>query len=88
MLCTDEQWRVFDKFCAERYRENGCQTSKTIMREKRQKIIQILQNDPTAEAYSSKFKFWVKQRRFSLINYFPLGLKDVLCLLLKKQVSY
>ena len=88
MLSICEQWKVFEKFCNERYGENGCQTSKTISREKGQKIIRLLQNDPAAEAYSSKFKFWVKQRGFSLINYSPLGLKDVLCLWSKKQVSY
>ena len=78
MLCIDEQRKVFKTFCAERYGENGCQTSKTIAREKGQKIIRLLPNDPVAEAYSSKFKFWVKQRGFSLINYSPLHLKDVL----------
>ena len=88
MLSICEQQKVFEKFCNERYGENGCQTSKTISREKGQKIIRLLQNDPAAEAYSSKFKFWVKQRGFSLINYSPLGLKDVLCLPSKKQVSY
>ena len=88
MLCIDEQRKVFERFCAERYGENGCQTSKTIAREKGQKIIRLLRNHPVAEAYSSKFKFWVKQRGFSLINYSPLDLKDVLCLPSKKQVSY
>ena len=88
MLCIDEQWKVFETFCAERYGENGCQTSKTIAREKGQKIIRLLRNDPVAEAYSSKFKFWVKQHGFSLINYSPLGLKDVLCIPSKKQVRF
>ena len=88
MLCISEQREVFEKFCTERYGENGCQTSKTISREKGRKIIRLLQNDPSAEAYSSKFKFWVRQRGFSLITYSPFGLKDVLCLPLKKQVSY
>ena len=79
---------IFETFCAERYGENGCQTSKTIVREKGQKIIRPLQNDPVAEAYSSKFKFWVKQCGFSLTNYSPFGLKDVLCLPSKKQVRF
>ena len=57
MLCTDEQWNVFETFCAERHGENyGCQMSKTIVREKGQKIIRLLQNNPMAEVYSSKFK--------------------------------
>ena len=50
MLCIDEQRKVFETFCAERYGENGCQTSKTIVREKGQKIIRLLQDDPAAEA--------------------------------------
>ena len=55
MLSICEQQKVFEKFCNERYGENGCQTSKTISREKGQKIIRLLQNDPAAEAYNSKF---------------------------------
>ena len=51
MLCIDEQRKVFERFCAERYGENGCQTSKTIAREKGQKIIRLLRNHPVAEAY-------------------------------------
>ena len=38
MLHIDEQQSVFETFCSERYGENGCQTSKTITREKGQKI--------------------------------------------------
>ena len=51
MLCIDEQRKVFETFCAERYGENGCQTSKTIAREKGQSIIRLLRNDLVAEAY-------------------------------------
>ena len=68
-------------FCAKRYRENGCRTSKTIARQKGQKIRKIIRSlwdDPVAEAYSSKF--WVKQRRFRLINCSLLDVKDGLCL--------
>ena len=54
MLSISEQRKVFKKFCTERYGENGCQTSKTISREKRQKIIQLLQNDPAAEALGTQ----------------------------------
>ena len=58
MTCIDEQRNVFESFCSERYGENGCQTSKTIAREKGQKIVRLLQNDPAADAYSTKFKFY------------------------------
>ena len=56
MSHIDEQQSVFETFCSERYGENGCQTSKTITREKGQKIIRLLQNDPVADAYGPKFK--------------------------------
>lgn len=89
MSSIDEQREVFETYCTERYvGESGSQTSKTVTREKGQKIVKLLRNEPGTEAFGSKFKFWVKQRGFSLINYSPLGLKDVLCLPSKKQVSY
>ena len=54
MLSISEQRKVFEKFCTERYGENGCQTSKTISREKGQKIIRLLQNDPADEALGTQ----------------------------------
>jgi len=39
MLSIDQQWEIWE-FCAEQYRENGWQTSKTIMQEKGQKTME------------------------------------------------
>ena len=43
MSSVDQQWEIWE-FCAEQYRENGWQTSKTIMQEKGQKITRRLWN--------------------------------------------
>ena len=43
----------FVRFCSERFGENGCQTSKTIAREKGQKTIHRLRNDPIADTCGS-----------------------------------
>ena len=87
-MSIEEQRQSFETFCLERYGgENGCPKSKVITREKGDRVIKVLQNDPAA-VHDVKFKFWVKQRGFSLMNYAPLGLKDVLCLPAKEQVIY
>ena len=65
MSSIDQQREDFERFCSERFGENGCQTSKTIAREKGQKIIHRLQNDPIADTCGSCFKFLVKQPGFS-----------------------
>ena len=86
MAAIDIQKEKFTAFCEERFgKRDGCPTSKAITREKGQKIVRVLQNDPAAEEYGPKFKFWVKQRGFKLMSYASLGL---LCLPAKKQVSH
>ena len=49
----DYQRQCFEVFCKERANRN----SKTILKDKGQKIVQLLKNDPVAVNYSSKFKF-------------------------------
>ena len=46
----------------------------------------MLKKDPVSVQYSSKFKHWVKQRKFQLVTYSALGLYDVLCLPTKTEV--
>ena len=88
MAAIVDQRQIFDRFCKERYEDRGDQTSKTMTTEKGRKIILVLKSDPSAADYSSQLKFWVKKRGFQLVNYAPLGLKDVLCLPARKKVSY
>ena len=54
MLSISEQRKVFKKSCTKRSGENGCQMSKTISREKGQKIIWLLQNDPAVEVLGTQ----------------------------------
>ena len=68
MSSIDQQQEVFERFCSERFGENGCQTSKTIAREKGQKIIHRVRNDPIADSCGSWFKFLMKQQGFSLVR--------------------
>ena len=54
--------------------------------EKAQKIKDVL-NDVERSDVSKSFKFWVtKKRKFVLLNYPELDLKDVLCLPAKQRV--
>ena len=54
--------------------------------EKAQKIKDAL-NDVERSDVSESFKFWVtKKRKFVLLNYPELDLKDVLCLPAKQRV--
>ena len=87
MATIEDQRQLFDSFCKEKYGDRDDQTSKTITAEKGRKIVLVLKSDPSAADYSSQFKFWVKKRGFQLVNYAPLGLKDVLCLPARKTVS-
>ncbi len=84
MATIEDQQRLFVEYCCERFAEKGDATSKTIWREKGDKIIRVLNGDPEAHSYGPKFKLWVKKRGFQLISYSPLGLRDVLCLPAKK----
>ncbi len=55
--------------------------------QKGERIVKVLKNHPASREYSPQFKHWVKQRRFQLVSYTALGLKDVLCLPAKTQVN-
>ena len=59
--------------------------SKTLTNEKLNKIVNVLKKDSCFKDYCPKFKHWIKQRGFSLMNYKVLGLQDVLCLPAKKE---
>ena len=82
-----DQKQLFDRFCVEQFKDRDDKTSKTISREKGQRIVNVIKKDPSAVTYSSQFKFWVKKKRFELINHPALGVKDVLCLPAKNQVT-
>ena len=73
-----DQKQLFDRFCVEQFKDRHDKTSKTISREKGQRIVDVIKKDPSAVTYSSQFKFWVKKKRFELISQPALELK--LCL--------
>ena len=90
-LCTnlmDCQREEFESFCKERYGGDSqlgtAPKSKTITKEKGERIIQALKQEDSD--ICPKFKHWVRSRKFQLLSYPPLGLKDVLCLPAKSQV--
>ncbi len=79
MATEDQSHReVFEEFLTETYVEGDHKKSKTVTNTKAETIIEIL-NNPTKRC-CPKLKHWIKQRGFSLMNYGPLGLKNVLCL--------
>ncbi len=90
---ADEQKDIFVSFCKSRYggdlndRPSSTSKSKTISQAKGQKIVNALKNDPVAQAYSPKFRHWVRQRSFKVMSCHALGLKDVLCLPARNPVS-
>ena len=81
-----DQRKKFEVFVREKYIDGDSKKSKTVIKEKLQKITNCLKNDPCAREYCPKFKHWVKQRGFSLMNYGALGLKDVLYLPARSKV--
>ncbi len=76
----EEQREPFDQFIRETYIDADPKKSKTVTREKAAKIIDVIKKNRCAKECCPKFKHWVKQRGFSLVNHGALGLKDVLCL--------
>ena len=56
-----DQKQFFDRFCVEQFKDRDDKTSKTISREKGQRIVNVIKKDPSAVTYSSQFKFWVKK---------------------------
>ena len=81
-----DQREKFEVFVKEKYIDGDSKKSKTVTKDKLLKITNCLKNDPCAREYCPKFKHWVKQRGFSLMNYGALGLKDVLCLPARSKV--
>ena len=79
----EDQREKFEMFIREKYIDGD---SKTVTKEKLQKITNCLKNDPCAREYCPKFEHWVKQRGFSLMNYGALGLKDIPCLSARSKV--
>ena len=62
--------------------------SKVISRDKGEKIVKLLKGTSFPEPIDPHFRFWVKKRKFRLMDYPSLGLKDVLCLPTKETVCY
>ena len=57
-------------------------------REKGERIVQVLKNNPAAASYDAKLSTaWIRQRNFQVVSFAALGLKDVLCLPSKTTVS-
>ena len=84
------QKKLFEDYCEVNYIErdepSGRKTSKTICEEKADRIRRILKGD-TPSSCSPSFVFWVKKRkRFQLLSYEELKIKDVLCLPAKVKV--
>ena len=75
---------AFDKFISKRFMEkkNG---SKVVRRSRGAEIIAYLSASRGVE--DSHFKFWIKFRGFTLMDYPVFGLKNVLCLPAKKKVG-
>lgn len=73
----------FDAFCRETF---DVPRSKTISRQKGERIVAHLKDRSIAE--DKHFKFYVKSRKFELLQYPSLGLTDVLCVPAQEKVRY
>ena len=63
-----DQREAFEAFCKKTFLDGASQGSKTISREKGEKIKNVLKKHEIAVNYSPKFKHWVKQRSFHLLT--------------------
>ena len=71
----DGQRAAFETFIGDKYVDNPeLKKSKTLTNEKLNKIVNVLKKDSCFKDYYPKFKHWIKQRGFSLMNYKVLGL--------------
>ena len=43
-----DQKKLFDRFCVEQFRDRDDKTSKTISREKGQRVVNVIKKDPSA----------------------------------------
>ena len=68
----DNQKELFETYCKERYGGDDqlgtAPKSKTVTMEKGERIRKVLKNHPAAVSFCSKFKHWVKSRKFQLIS--------------------
>ena len=80
---------VFDTFCQKNYLSTSEKvTSKTISLVKAEKVRQVVRGIQL-ECHSSSFKHWVKKtKKFEILNFPDLNLRDVLCLPSKTKVSF
>ena len=74
----------FEDFIQKNFVEKKKNGSKVITRGRGAQISEYLSGSRSVE--DSHFKFWVKSRGFKLMDYPVLGLKNVLCLPVKKKV--
>ena len=81
-----DQKESFNQFCKERFLEK-CINSKTVSKEKGEKVIKFLKGELSSTEYDPVFKNWISRKGFKLVDYPPLSLKDVLCLPAKEKVS-
>ena len=78
----------FEEFCRLTFIENDSKGgSKAVTRAKGEKIVKLLNKDGDPDDYSPKFRHWVKTRGFQLITHSALGLRNVLCIPAKTNVS-
>ena len=73
-------------FCKVRFMEK-CINSKTVSKEKGEKVIKFLKGDLSSAEFDPIFKNWISRKGFKLVDYPPLSLKDVLCVPAKENVS-
>ena len=78
-----DQKETFNPFCKERFLEK----CKTLSKQKGEKVVKYLKGDLPAEEYDPVFKHWVSRKGFKLVEYSPLGLKDLLCVPAKEMVN-
>ena len=90
MMAKATHRRIFEDYCQEQYLEKAGTSgnkSKTISTEKANKIKNIIKGN-IPDTCSPSFVFWVKKsKKFQLLSYEELDLKDVLCLPAKVKVS-
>lgn len=85
MLLTMDQKEKFNLYCKERFLEK-CLNSKTVSKEKGEKVVKYLKGELPATEIDAVFKHWISRKGFKLVDYPPLGLKDVLCLPAKNKI--
>lgn len=64
----------------------GSNNSKVLSKDKYDKIVSQLSGSANGDN-SAKFRWWIKNKGFQLLNFPELSLNDVLCVPAKKQVT-